>query len=206
MQQQCFTTVADALRHWSALQHDWQTRARAGPAAPPAGAAAAAAEGRLQVEAAEEAAWMLHRLGQQHVLDSLLLPDEIEEKTREIEGEVSAAQAALDEMAAHIREGTSGTSWPADGAPSSSGEDGAQQLEALRKAIFADLKFKHEPLEWVYDGLAPLMLPDVLRRRKGIPIALALAAAALARRLGAGARLVCARDAEVLTTEAGEQA
>jgi regulator of sirC expression with transglutaminase-like and TPR domain len=61
-------------------------------------------------------------------------------------------------------------------------------------------------LEWVYDGLAPLMLPDVLRRRKGIPIALALAAAALARRLGAGARLVCARDAEVLTTEAGEQA
>jgi hypothetical protein len=67
-------------------------------------------------------------------------------------------------------------------------------------------KFKYEPFEWVYDGLSPLLLPHVLARRKGAPLALALATAAAARRLGVPARLICAHDGEVLTTAQGEAA
>jgi hypothetical protein len=76
-----------------------------------------------------------------------------------------------------------------------------------RQAIFTGpSKFKFEPLEWVYDGLSPLLLPHVLSRRKGIPLALALVVAGAARRLGLPTRLVCAHDGEVLTTAPGERA
>jgi len=47
------------------------------------------------------------------------------------------------------------------------------------------------------------MLPSVMSRRKGVPLALALVLGGVARRLGVDARLVCAHDAEVLGTESG---
>jgi hypothetical protein len=43
---------------------------------------------------------------------------------------------------------------------------------------------KCTPFEWVYDGMKPLLLPEVLKRRKGAPAAVAVAAAAVGRRLG----------------------
>lgn len=36
-------------------------------------------------------------------------------------------------------------------------------------------RLRCDAIEWVYDGLGPLLLPDVLRRRKGVPLSLAIA-------------------------------
>lgn len=41
------------------------------------------------------------------------------------------------------------------------------QLAAISKHLFGTLRFKYEPVEWVYEGLSPLLLPDVLDRRCG---------------------------------------
>ncbi|KAF5831668.1 hypothetical protein DUNSADRAFT_12748 [Dunaliella salina] len=41
-----------------------------------------------------------------------------------------------------------------------------QQFLAIQTLMYQHLKLKHEPIEWVYDGLAPLMLQEVLHRRK----------------------------------------
>ncbi len=60
----------------------------------------------------------------------------------------------------------------------------------------APFKFKYEAVEWVYDGLAPMLLPDVLVRRKGIPLTLALVYCLLAQRLGVPTSLVCVNDAQ----------
>lgn len=57
-------------------------------------------------------------------------------------------------------------------------------LAALSDVLYTREKLKYEPYEWVYDGLAPIVLEDVLRRRKGAPIALAIIAAGIARRAG----------------------
>ncbi|GLI68291.1 hypothetical protein VaNZ11_012652 [Volvox africanus] len=59
-----------------------------------------------------------------------------------------------------------------------------QQLEAISKVLFHQLKFRHEPVEWVYDGLAPALLPQVVKRRRGIPLSLAILYCCVARRLG----------------------
>ncbi|GIL53826.1 hypothetical protein Vafri_9466 [Volvox africanus] len=62
-----------------------------------------------------------------------------------------------------------------------------QQLEAISKVLFHQLKFRHEPVEWVYDGLAPALLPQVVKRRRGIPLSLAILYCCVARRLGVSA-------------------
>jgi len=36
----------------------------------------------------------------------------------------------------------------------------------LQVFLYRSLKLKHEPIEWVYDGLAPLLLQEVLYQRK----------------------------------------
>ncbi|GLC36810.1 hypothetical protein PLESTB_000780600 [Pleodorina starrii] len=59
-----------------------------------------------------------------------------------------------------------------------------QQLEAISEELFHQRRFKHEPVEWVYDGLAPALLPQVLRRQRGIPLSLAVLYCSVARRLG----------------------
>lgn len=43
---------------------------------------------------------------------------------------------------------------------------------------------KHEPVEWLYDGVGPLLLPEVLETARGVPLTLAITHQALARRLG----------------------
>lgn len=64
-------------------------------------------------------------------------------------------------------------------------------------------KFRCDPFEWVYEGLDPLMLPAVVTKRKGIPLSLAVAAGAVARRLGMDVQLVCADDSQVPGTASG---
>ena len=47
-----------------------------------------------------------------------------------------------------------------------------------------DLKFRQEPFEWVYDGLSPLLLDEVLANKKGMSASLAALYTAVGRRLG----------------------
>jgi hypothetical protein len=59
------------------------------------------------------------------------------------------------------------------------------RLQALVDVLYRTpkIKLKYEPFEWVYDGLGPLLVSKVLKKRKGTPAALALAAAAVGRKI-----------------------
>jgi hypothetical protein len=39
------------------------------------------------------------------------------------------------------------------------------QLDAITRGLCHDLKFRADPFEWVYEGYAPLLLPNVLSTR-----------------------------------------
>jgi hypothetical protein len=75
---------------------------------------------------------------------------------------------------------------------------------AVPQVLFKQAKLRNAPFEWVYDGLAPALLPQVLARSKGMPLALALVVAAVARRLGVRMRLLCAPEAIQSSTASGE--
>lgn len=42
------------------------------------------------------------------------------------------------------------------------------------QALFVKRKFRQAPFEWVYDGLSPVLLPDVLHSHKGLCIVLSM--------------------------------
>ncbi len=71
------------------------------------------------------------------------------------------------------------------------------------QVMFQELKFKSEPLEWVYDGLSPALLGEVVACRKGTPLALALVFALAAQRLGLQATALCTHDQRPLGTQQG---
>lgn len=52
------------------------------------------------------------------------------------------------------------------------------------QVLVKELRFQQKPFEWAYEGLAPLLLRDVLRSRRGIGISLALLGSAVGARLG----------------------
>eukprot|EP00775_Hariotina_reticulata_P004608 gene4608-4862_t len=79
-----------------------------------------------------------------------------------------------------------------------------QQWQALRQVLFQEHKLRCDPFEWVYDGLAPLLLPDVLQTRKGIPLSLSLITAAVARRLDLPLQLLCAEHTQMPGTALGK--
>jgi hypothetical protein len=61
-----------------------------------------------------------------------------------------------------------------------------------------------EPVEWVYDGLAPALLPGALLARKGTPLIMALTCCLAGQRAGLhDTWLVCANDAQVPGTASG---
>ena len=70
--------------------------------------------------------------------------------------------------------------------PSSDPSFISERLHTLVDVLYRTdkVKLKYEPFEWVYEGLSPLLLPKVLKNRKGTPAALAIAAAAVGRRVG----------------------
>ena len=43
----------------------------------------------------------------------------------------------------------------------------------MLQVLFEDLKYKNYPFEWVYEGVAPALLTEVVKRQKGMPITLA---------------------------------
>ena len=80
--------------------------------------------------------------------------------------------------------GSGGGSGCNGGSGGSSTQLQAQQALALADVLYRQQRFKHEPFEWVYEGLHPLLLPQRLQRRKLAPLTLATVAAGVARRLG----------------------
>lgn len=74
-------------------------------------------------------------------------------------------------------------------APSGEGGGGEarelrQQLEAVRQYLYRTLRLRHEPIEWLYDGLRPLLLGEALRHRKAAPLAMAVLGCVLGARVG----------------------
>lgn len=47
------------------------------------------------------------------------------------------------------------------------------ELVWLKQVLFEKHKFRQKPFEWVYDGLSPVLLQDVLESRSGLSILLA---------------------------------
>lgn len=74
------------------------------------------------------------------------------------------------------------------------------------QVLFQQAKLRNAPFEWVYDGLAPALLPQVLKRSKGMPLSLALVAAAVGRRLGMQLQLLCAPEGTGPSTASGKYA
>lgn len=52
------------------------------------------------------------------------------------------------------------------------------------QTLFHKGRFRQEPYEWVYDGLKPLDIMDVLETNKGISLTLAVSFLGVARHLG----------------------
>lgn len=76
-------------------------------------------------------------------------------------------------------------------------------LLGCSQVLFKQAKLRNAPFEWVYDGLAPALVPQVLATGKGMPLSLALVAAAVARRLGVQMQLLCAPEDMGSTTASG---
>jgi len=58
------------------------------------------------------------------------------------------------------------------------------------QTLFQKARFRQDPFEWVYQGLQPLNMLDVLRSGKGISLTLAAIFAGVARQLGVPVSLV----------------
>jgi Transglutaminase-like superfamily len=52
------------------------------------------------------------------------------------------------------------------------------------QALFVKRKFRQAPFEWVYDGLSPVLLPDVLHSHKGLCVVLSMLYILVAAPLG----------------------
>lgn len=168
------STCLQALSEWAALADCFVAIQPGGGTSPPP--LAAAAEAGLA---------LLSRHAQQ-LADPLQL--ELQDDAKQADAATEAL--SLDELAAVVQQqhpqlfpfridSSSGSS--------SSGVGGTQlqvqQALALADVLYRQQRFKHEPFEWVYEGLQPLLLLPRLQRRKLTPLSLATVAAAVARRL-----------------------
>lgn len=61
--------------------------------------------------------------------------------------------------------------------------DFPSQLSALKETIFDVYKFHYRPFEWVYEGLGPLTLTDLLKKKRGTPAAIAMLITVVGQRL-----------------------
>jgi Transglutaminase-like superfamily len=74
----------------------------------------------------------------------------------------------------------------------------------MAQVLFQQRRFRQEPVEWVYDGLAPAMLPDVVTSGKGITLMMAIVFACVAQRLGVPVALRRVSDPTSPTGALGE--
>eukprot|EP01025_Chloroclados_australasicus_P009023 TRINITY_DN1341_c0_g1_i2.p1 TRINITY_DN1341_c0_g1~~TRINITY_DN1341_c0_g1_i2.p1 ORF type:complete len:415 (+),score=24.66 TRINITY_DN1341_c0_g1_i2:109-1245(+) len=47
-------------------------------------------------------------------------------------------------------------------------------LKSIKTMFFEEYNFRTPPFEWVYDGLAPLIIADVMKNRKGLPFSVGI--------------------------------
>jgi hypothetical protein len=57
-------------------------------------------------------------------------------------------------------------------------------LAAVQHLLYSQLRLRHEPIEWLYDGLAPLLPCAAIQQRKAAPLTLAVLASSVCARLG----------------------
>eukprot|EP00877_Chromochloris_zofingiensis_P009573 jgi/Chrzof1/486/Cz01g17160.t1 len=167
--------TTQALAHWSTLQNSLASQQHIS-----------------SIRAAEAAAWLIYRLTKVQDTMQMVDEDEIRQQQITMEDAIKQAHQQLDSLSNQIRQ----THEHLFGKPGLQdlSERTTDQLAAISKHLFGTLRFKYEPVEWVYEGLSPLLLPDVLDRRTGIPLSLALVYAAVAERLGVPVELVCVHD------------
>ena len=193
---------AQALAGWAALADRFSSSCSAS-----SGSGSSSSPGFLPfaaAAAAEEGLALLSR--QSEELTDPLQAELAALEAAAAEGDAAAAgsssqgeppEVSLDELAAEARRQhpdlfppSTDSTGSTDGGSSSGGAGaGGGELQRRRAAALAALlhrqhRFRHEPFEWVYEGLAPLLLPPRLRRRKLAPLAAAAVAAGVGRRLG----------------------
>jgi hypothetical protein len=143
--------------------------------------------------AAEEGLALVTRQSQR-----LADPLQLELEQAAVQQQQEHATVTLGELAAAVRQqhpglflASGGTGAAAGGGAVASPQEACtggqlrlRQVAALQDVLYRQYRLKHEPFEWVYEGLAPLLLPPTLPRRKLAPLTLATVAAGVARRLG----------------------
>lgn len=107
--------------------------------------------------------------------------------------DVRSAPDALDALAAKVAEHSG----------SSSVQNARERLQQMSEVLFQQQGFKYEPVEWVYEGVGPALLPHVLHTRCGVPLALAGVYGAVARRVGVPLVLLVAPGGGPHTTQEG---
>ena len=194
-----------ALSEWAALVADFQGRV-----SHPFSAAAAAEQGLLLL--GRQAQGLTDPLRLDREEDELAGEGQVEDSMAAAAdhagGSKQRRDLAIEQLAADVRQeapdlfhpdpvesspgGSDRTSGSAAGRGAAQHERQQQQqqqqqrrrLQVLAEVLYRQHRLRYEPFEWVYDGLQPLLLPEVLKRRKGAPIVLAGLAAAVGRRLG----------------------
>lgn len=59
-----------------------------------------------------------------------------------------------------------------------------ERLEVFVDGMYRRLKYKYEPFEWLYEGLKPILMENVLYSKKGTPAALSLFLSAIGEKIG----------------------
>jgi len=165
----------EALAAWSSLLEATRSQMRGLPEG--------AARGRAGVESVERAALQLCALSRP---PAPLWEDDAggSRGDAEADEEARAASAELDRIALAVRESFPDRFPGAGACPDGSEAARKSQLEAISEVLFTRERFRSLPVEWVYDGLDPLLLTRVLEKRNAVPIAVAILYQAVASRLG----------------------
>lgn len=173
-----------ALRQWSSLLDNTRNSLHIIPDA--------CAHGRLNVVASaiEEAAFELSVKTAPFVPQLLFSADDEDYEEIEIEAKTAKAKEMLDALALEVRDSAPAVFGEAAGVSASR----IDQVHAMNEVLFRRHKYKSPPIEWVYDGFRPLLLSDVVLRRSGIPMSIAILYQSVARRLHLPVSLCQATD------------
>lgn len=78
--------------------------------------------------------------------------------------------------------------------------------DPILQVLFERHRYRQTPFEWVYDGLSPVLLADVLDSRKGLSIVLAIIYVLVGRDLGLALTMAPVPKAPPASSLAGEMA
>ncbi|KAK9827465.1 hypothetical protein WJX74_003759 [Apatococcus lobatus] len=124
---------------------------------------------RAAAQAIESGSQTLFSLTQP-LSSTFLFDDEADEQAKRVATQNEETSAALDRLADEVLQDLAG--------------DPKARLESLAEVVNRKHRIRFEPFEWVYDGLKPLLLPDILETKKGMSHSLAALYCCVARRAG----------------------